>query len=631
MLNSLRTHRSPVALVYPSPRLQLPNTYRAFYGAFPNLRPFQIDVIAPILQGHDLILQAATGSGKTEAVLAPCLERLSRTAHPSGILYIVPTRALAQDLRRRLEPLLHERLGLRLGIRTGDVKRLPGGQADVLLTTPESLDVMLGSPNREVRTLLQRVHVLVIDEVHQFLDGYRGRHLAYLVQRLEQRSRQWLQKIALSATVAEPEAIRVAFGLQADAVCIRSTVQRQMQPRLVHLQREDTELVAFVDDLVERFGHHKLLLFANSRSRCDRLFALLRQQGRLRESTYLHYSNLKPRQRQEVERQFQRRAQALCIVTSTLELGIDIGDVDGVILYEPPESVTTFVQRLGRANRQAQSTTFWGICRGPQAGEQLLQFLALYHLAQQGVVEARQPGRLPSVLVQQVLSSLYEHKRLRRTTLHAVFPQQVEALGKLLPGLEAHAWLRRLESSSEETLWRGGWRYAKALYARQIWSNFPDTEVAYILEVDAEAVADVPTSVVRQLEVGDAVDLAGRRLRIVEIIEGERQIVRATPVQAVSAKELIWLGSGPPVSWEVAQAVQRIVRADSTVSERVVHPGPLCPPARLAGAVHAASAALCRVAQWGGGQSHPPGTVSLRHLSWLVGESHSAAHPHHLL
>src|SRR5262245_31864393 len=564
-----------------SPLQQLPNTYRAFYGAFPTLHPFQIEVITPLLQGHDLILQAATGSGKTEAVLAPCLERVLGTEGTTRVLYVVPTRALAQDLRRRLEPALHDRLGLRLGIRTGDVKRLPAGSADVLLTTPESLDVMLGSPNREVRDLLQRVNVLVIDEVHQFLAGYRGRHLAYLVQRLAQRGQQHLQKIALSATMAEPEAIKMAFGFRLDTVWVRSGVQRQIQPRLVHLQREGEELVAFIDDLVERFGHRKLLLFANSRSHCDRLFALLHHQGHLQATTYLHYSNLKPRQRQEVERQFQRRTQALCIATSTLELGIDIGDVDGVVLYEPPESVTTFVQRLGRANRQAHHTTFWGICRGPRAGEQLLQFLALYQLAQQGVVEARQPGDLPSVLVQQVLSCLYEQKSLASATLHTVFPQQATALHTLLPALAARAWLRRTAGHGAQASWRGGWRYARALRARQIWSNFPDTEVVYILEVDTEAVADVPVSVVRQLAIGDEVDLAGRRLRILDVQDGERKVVRATPVQVETAKELLWLGSGAPVSWEVAQAVQQLLNSADVMQDATLLPGLFARPRAL--------------------------------------------------
>ena len=96
---------------------------------------------------------------------------------------------------------------------------------------------------------------------------------------------------------------------------------------------------------------------------------------------------------------------------------------------------------------------------------------------------------------QQVLSCLYEQKNLASATLHAVFPQQAAALHTLLPALAARAWLRR--SDGAQASWRGGWRYARALRARQIWSNFPDTEVVYVLEVDAEAVADVPASVVR--------------------------------------------------------------------------------------------------------------------------------------
>jgi superfamily II DNA/RNA helicase len=548
--------------VITSPLLQLPNTYRAFYGSFTALRAFQQEVIAPLLNGQDLILQAATGSGKTEAVLAPCLERIMCAARQGAVLYVVPTRALVHDLRRRLEPLLHERLGVPLGIRTGDVKRLPGGRAHVLLTTPESLDVMLGSANREVRAFLERVTTLVVDEVHQLVQGYRGHHLAYLVQRLERRSQPRLQKIALSATLTEPQAIRDGLGLRADAVWISSPVQRQMRPHMIHLKREPDELIGFIDDLARRFGARKLLLFANSRSRCDQLFGWLRQRGYFQQATYLHYSNLKLKQRQEVERQFQRRTQALCIATSTLELGIDVGDVDCVILYEPPGSVTTFLQRIGRANRQSQTTTFWGICRGPQAGEQLLQFLALYTLAQQGAVEVVQPSRLPSVLVQQVLSNLYEHKRVSLEWLQMLFPQQAKTLDTLLPALEATQWLRRLAQNGRQASWRGGWRYTRALKAHQIWSNFPDTAEPYTLEVEAQAVADLPPSIVRQLEVGDQVELTGRCIRILDIQAGDRKVVRAVPIASPHERVLYWVGTGPPVSWEVAQAMRPLVQPD---------------------------------------------------------------------
>ncbi len=546
----------------PSPLLQLPNTYRAFYGAFTVLRPFQREVIAPILQGRDLILQAATGSGKTEAVLAPCLERVICSGAAEAILYVVPTRALVHDLRRRLEPLMHERLGLHLGIRTGDVKRLPGGRADLVLTTPESLDVMLGSSNREVRAFLSRVSMLVVDEVHQLAQGYRGRHLAYLLQRLERRRKRRLQKMALSATLEGPEAIREHLGLQPQALWISNAVERQIQPHLIHLKQEPNELVAFIDDLAQRFGARKLLLFANSRSRCDQLFGWLRQRGYFQPATYLHYSNLKLKQRQEVERQFQRRSQALCIATSTLELALDVGDVDSVILYEPPESVTTFLQRIGRANRQRQTTTFWGICRGQRAGEQVLQFLALYHLAQEGAIETVQPADLPSVLVQQVLSNLYEHKRVSLFALQALYPHQAETLATLVPAMAERQWLRELAQNGRNGSWRGGWRYANALRAHQIWSNFPDTEEPYTLEVEAQAVADLPPPVVRQLDVGDRVDLAGRCIRILDIQDGERRVVRAVPVARPDERTLYWVGAGPPISWEVAQAVQRLLHPE---------------------------------------------------------------------
>src|SRR3989442_11760340 len=156
-----------------APLLQLPNTYRAFYGAFATLRPFQRDVIRPILQGQDVIVQAATGSGKTAAVLAPCLERTLVGGATATVLYVVPTRALAQDLRRRLEPILHERLGLRLGIRIGDIKRLPAGQGEVLLTRPESLDHMLGGPERGISTFLQQFRALSLVTQHPFWQGCR--------------------------------------------------------------------------------------------------------------------------------------------------------------------------------------------------------------------------------------------------------------------------------------------------------------------------------------------------------------------------------------------------------------------------------------------------------------------------
>ncbi len=117
--------------------LQLPNTFRAFYGAFSCLHTVQEEAITPILAGRDLVVQAATGSGKSEAVLAPCLERIIQSGRQQGALYIIPTRALAMDLKRRFESVITERLDLNLAIRTGDIKRT-GANARISCSPPRN-------------------------------------------------------------------------------------------------------------------------------------------------------------------------------------------------------------------------------------------------------------------------------------------------------------------------------------------------------------------------------------------------------------------------------------------------------------------------------------------------------------
>ncbi len=542
-----------------SPLLSLPNTYRAFYGSFTHLYPIQQQIIDPLLQGKDLILQSATGSGKTEAVLAPCLERVIQAGRERSVLYVVPTRALAVDLERRLAPIV-ERLGLRMGLRTGDIKRPGGARPDLLLTTPESLDVALGSANADTRGFVQRIGAVIIDEVHPLIYSYRGRQLAYLLRRVACRTAGPLQKIALSATIAEVDAVVQFFDFRADAVQLVESVQRQIEPHFVQLKNDESELSALVDDLYETWNYRKILLFANSRSHCDRLFSLLQHHGHFAGVSELHYSNLKARERRGVEQRFRRREHALCVATSTLELGIDIGDVDGVLLYEPPDSAAAFLQRIGRSNRRQGRMHFWGICRGERAAEQLLYFLGLLHLARQGQVEAPQPKDLPSVLVQQVLSCLYEKKRISLAALQNLFVDQGEVVAALFAAMLKQGWLRQ---DRVEGLFRGGWRYRDCFLERQIWSNFPAAEEEYTLSLAGEAIADLPKSVVGQLELGDRVHLAGKRLQVVQIESGERKQVLARPVEQLDDKEIFWLGSGLRVSYEVAQSVRAVLGAES--------------------------------------------------------------------
>ncbi|MBF0286911.1 MAG: DEAD/DEAH box helicase [SAR324 cluster bacterium] len=545
-----------------SPLQQLPNTFRTFYGAFSQLHPAQKQAIAPILEGFDLILQAKTGSGKTEAVLAPALERVIQSQGQEAILYIVPTRALAIDLERRLMPRI-ERLGLHLSIRTGDTKRKGGGHPNILLTTPESFDVALGSSNRDLRGFMKRVRIVIIDEIHFFVHSYRGIQLDYLLKRLELRSVMPLQKIALSATIADINSVLQCFHFSSETVKISTSMQREIIPHLVHLQKEE-ELIALINDFYDAWGYRKILIFSNSRGCCDQLFALLNQRGRFRGVCELHYSNLKTKERRGVEKRLRQRKHVLCIATSTLELGIDIGNVDAVLLYEPPDSVSTFLQRIGRSNRREQSINFWGICRGENAGYQLLRFLGLLQLARQSVIESPLPKSLSSVLIQQILSCLYEKKQLSLLSLQQLFPDIPSTLKILFESMISQSWLRQ---DRVKGLFRGAWRYRDYLLDRKIWSNFPETEDDYILELSGESIADLPVSVVKQLEVGDRVQLAGKRIQILQIEKQARKRVMARPVETVDDKDIIWLGSGFQISYEVAQSIRKLLQTPEVIDE----------------------------------------------------------------
>ncbi|MCI5191271.1 MAG: Lhr-like helicase, partial [Candidatus Electrothrix sp. AS4_5] len=228
-------------------------------------------------------------------------------------------------------------------------------------------------------------------------------------------------------------------------------------------------------------------------------------------------------------------------------------------LFEPPDSVAAFLQRIGRANRRQKAIHFWGICRGEQAGQQALRFLALLKLARQGQVEAALPKSFPSVLSQQIISCLYEKKRLSLAAVQNLFADpgadtdKEEAgtwIESIFQSLLKKQWLRK---DKIEGLYTGGWRYWDALTEYQIWSNFPETEIEYKLDVAGEPVADIPQTIVKQLDPGDKVLLAGRPLRILWIsTKADKRIFAESTQERLDDKELLWLGMGCHVSLETA-------------------------------------------------------------------------------
>jgi superfamily II DNA/RNA helicase len=539
-----------------SPLELLPNTYRAFFSGFPSLTEAQKRLIQPILKGEDVVLQASTGTGKTEAVLAPATENLMTHPGHFTIVYIVPTRALALDMNRRIKPI-YKKLGLKSGIRTGDGKELRDGKPHLLIMTPESLDVLLGSPNQSNKYFLKHVHLLIIDEVHMFMQDDRGHQLAYLRRRLAMQSKGQLQTVALSATINDAEEIIQFFNLSRTAFYYKQSVARKLQPRWVHIEDEERELVLFFDDLHLRSGCQKLLVFANSRKKCEHLYNLLNQKGIFSQKVFLHYSNLSTQERKYIESCFRNRKIGVCISTSTLEMGIDIGDVDGVVLMGPPPSTAAFLQRIGRGNRRQQHIDFWGICYGLKAGMQLVRFLALFELAKANLMEKSLYAENYSVLFQQVLSCLYAKKQVSKNALCLLFKDKSEELASIFHHMLTQNWLK---PTQQPELYEGGWRYVVSLKKQQIWSNFPPTDEEYAVILEQEKIAVLPLSMVRQLEVGDLIQLTGKVLKILQIEEKKAALeVWVEESDQAVHKELVWSGFGSPTSFEVAQKMGLIL------------------------------------------------------------------------
>lgn len=506
-------------------------------------------MIQPILNGEDIILQASTGTGKTEAVLAPATEKLMTHPDHFTILYIVPTRALALDMNRRIKPV-YKKLGLKSGIRTGDGKHLRDAKPHLLIMTPESLDVMLGSPNQDNKYFLKHVRMMIIDEVHVFLHDDRGIQLSYLHRRLAMQSVGLLQTIALSATIGGAEDVKHFFNLNQPPFYYKQSLDRKLQPRWIHIEDEERELTLLFDDLY-RSGCKKLLVFANSRKKCEHLYDILNQGDIFFQNVFLHYSNLSTKERKFIEEAFRDRKIGVCIATSTLELGIDIGDVDGVVLMGPPPSTMAFLQRIGRGNRRQHHINFWGICYGERAGMQLIRFLAFFELAKEHQVEKVLISENYSILFQQILSCLYAKNALSKDSLSLLFNEKSKDLLCIFHHMLANNWLK---STKLPGIYGGGWRYFSSLKRKQIWSNFPPTDEEYDVILEYEKIAVLPRLTVKQLEVGDIIRLTGKTLRVLQIEEKKGALeVWVEESNEVASKELIWIGFGSKTPFEVAQ------------------------------------------------------------------------------
>ena len=390
------------------------------------LRPVQDLTIDAVLDGDNCVVLAPTAGGKTEAAVFPVLSRiLAEEPQPVAALYVCPIRALLNNQEDRLRGYARM-VGLDVFKWHGDVNdsRKQGfrdSPAHILMTTPESLEVMLISARTDARTLFQGLGTVVVDEVHAFAADDRGAHLAAVIERLVALCERDVQRIGLSATIGNPHVI---------GQWLQGSSERRF--RLVDPPRPLTQrdlLVEYCDDMGQAAAGigraalgKKSLVFVESRSKAERVAHALGGSG---VEVFIHHSAVSRSDRALAEEQFARGQNTAIVCTSTMELGIDVGDLDQVIQLDAPGTVASFLQRLGRTGRRTDTRancTFF--CLSP---ESLLQSVALLRLAETGWVEDVRPAaHAMHVLAHQIMALVLQEGGISRHRLlpwvHAAYP-----------------------------------------------------------------------------------------------------------------------------------------------------------------------------------------------------------------
>lgn len=383
-----------------------------------DLRPLQRSAIAPILSGTDSLLIAPTAGGKTEAAMFPVLTRMANENWTGlSVIYVAPLRALLNNLLPRLEQYTAW-LGRRVALWHGDVgdsarRWILSEPPDILLTTPESLEAMLVSRRVDHRLLFRDVRVVIADEIHSFAAADRGWHLVAVLERLQRIAGVRIQRLGLSATLGNPEQVLAWFQGSNAALGLGRVVMAGDAPAAPEITLDYVGSLTNAAVVISTLHPgEKRLVFCESRSVAEQLAFDLRDRG---VTTFVSHSSLSLDERRQSERAFAEARDCVIVSTSTLELGIDIGDLDRMIQLDSPRSVSSFLQRLGRTGRRP-GTSRNALFLATET-QTLLRAAGLLQLWGSGFVEPITPPPSPRhIAAQQFLALALQEGRFVRAT-----------------------------------------------------------------------------------------------------------------------------------------------------------------------------------------------------------------------
>jgi ATP-dependent Lhr-like helicase len=568
-----------------------------FYSKYRELSPPQKFALKEVVRGKNILISSPTGSGKTLAAFLTAISRLVEYAEKGElkdriyVVYVSPLRALNNDIQRNLEEPLTEiyklasRKGIKLqkirvGVRTGDTdcrerSRQLRKPPHILITTPETLAIVLSSP--KFAENLRNVMYLIVDEVHALAENKRGSHLTLSMERLENIQEGKMLRIGLSATIAPLEEVAKFLagyenGKERECVAVDVTFSKPMEIKVITpvtdfftTTAEETgeNLYNTIAELVRRAK--TALVFTNTRSATERVvYQLKKRLPEWKDAIKAHHSSLSREVRLDVENEL-KTGKLKCVVSSTsLELGIDIGYIDLVILIGSPKSINRALQRIGRSGHRMHEVSRGRIVVVDQ--DDLIECTVLAKEAMDRKLDRiKIPQKPLDVLCQhivgmaiekkwkidealKVVRSAYPYRNLSREEFLSVLRYLA---GKYTVLEEKNVYGKIwLDEESGEFGRRG--KLIRPIYYMNV-GTIPDEVAIKVITKDGKFVGKVEEEFAERLVKGDIFVLAGRTFKflhskglqlVVEEVEGEKPTVPS------------WFSEQLPLSYDLAQRIQ---------------------------------------------------------------------------
>ena len=530
---------------------------------FTSLTTIQRKVLPVISRKVNCLLVAPTGSGKTEAAILPVFTMLAHQKGGSGTIraiYVTPLRALNNDVLRRIVRYAQSE-GLRVEIRHGDTtvlarKKIVENPPDILITTPESLAIILTS--EKMLSALSGLQWAIIDEVHELLPSERGAHLSISLERLQAASSEPVTKVGLSATVGNlKQAAQFICGVGRRSAVLVDTASRRYDIDVRFVNGSLNNVARFVIDYIKTNNiKGSILFFTNTRDEAEYLGAILKNQSDIKVD--VHHGSLSKEMREETEHTLRSGMHGIVVCTSSLELGLDIGSVDLVIHYGSPRQVSKLMQRIGRS-RHSQKGFAKGLIVTNNSDDEI-ESLAIIHRMKKDSIEEQKIHEGPLDVMAHHLVGL---------TMQSRDPVHVDSAYDIITRaysfrsislFDVESCLDILASHNIIKYDRDAGTYTRRIKAyKYYFENI--SMIPYVLKFEViDSISKRRIGTLDQQFVGDYGEkgnvfvLKGSQWRILSIDEA-RLVVNVEPLRGAAINIPYWVGEMIPVDFKTAEEV----------------------------------------------------------------------------